>query len=289
MNCSVPRPRHLQDASFVNEPRRHDGGSDNVGAPKTRRSCGRPCWRNTSWSARARSTIACTKSLSPSGTRGGATGIVSGSRRCQQLCKEGAVLFLTHGHGSVAEPCMRLRLGHFCPTVSFGILPNHVYLDSHHSTSNEAKTGTPQKSAVVKPRTRSKLTGVQTTTRPAMWVSKVLCHHRRRIGVREPETTLDDLGMGGAWDKGHKSQMCCEDVGVEPAGSRLPNGTLAPRWVLSNLQRLNTCCRKPHGTQMLVCTTVWCHGSCLLAAPWSQVGREGRSSTSDKYRCPEQM
>ena len=40
---------------------------------------------------------------------------------------------------------MRLRLGHCFPTVSFGILPNYVYLASHCSTYHEVKTRTPQK------------------------------------------------------------------------------------------------------------------------------------------------
>ena len=138
------RPRHLQDASFVNElgrtrrrMRRHCG-------PQTRWRYRRLCWRksSTSWSARARSSPTCPKSSSPSRLDG---------RRAWFWNQRFRLLPHTHTwlSGRILSASTPRSL--FFQLSPFGILPNHVYWSSYFNTSYEVKTRTHQKYSVEAP------------------------------------------------------------------------------------------------------------------------------------------
>ena len=99
----------------------------------------------------------------PNGHSMEATSTVSGTRRCQQLCKESGTAFSRQTYMTEWP-----NLESVCAKVTFApclvLLPNHLYLASHKSTSYEVTTRTPQKYGIHAPNP-SEQTGVQTTTK----------------------------------------------------------------------------------------------------------------------------
>ena len=141
------RPRHLQNASFVNEPRRQ---RRRIAAPlrtPVRRRC--KIEPSTSWSARAIEPYGYEAFITNRDSTE-ATSMVCGTRQCHHLRKESGAAFSSHPYMS-ERPNLEC-VATFLPTVSFGILPDHVYLASHTAFPTRSKP-TRLRSTVFRPRT----------------------------------------------------------------------------------------------------------------------------------------
>ena len=112
----------------------HDEGCCLVGAPQTRRRYRRQAESPAPHVARAHDRVPRVRSLRHQSRRGGSD---------EQLCKEGGATISSHTY--MAEwpslECVYAKITFF-PIIPFGILLNHVYMVSHHSTFCEVKTNT---------------------------------------------------------------------------------------------------------------------------------------------------